>query len=132
MFSTQSKSNFAIITTIEFLFTNHLNMDKSNILSFGRVELQHIQLCQGSPHSFMSVHPTITYVNNDCKKHCILQAKILYLTSLMCLYVLMRSTLSFRSGADPASRKFVGIRFCMATISCCCCCCCSVSAMMTN
>lgn len=39
------------------------------------------------------------------------------LTSLMCLYVLMRSTLSLRSGPKLGSRKWVGMRACMARMS---------------
>lgn len=39
------------------------------------------------------------------------------LTSLMCLYVLMRSTLSLRSGASVGPRKWVGMRACMARMS---------------
>lgn len=40
-----------------------------------------------------------------------------WLTSLMCLYVLMRSTESFRSGALAGSRKLGGILLCRMVIS---------------
>lgn len=38
-------------------------------------------------------------------------------TSFICLYVFIRSTLSFRMGAAEGSRKWVGIRACIARIS---------------
>lgn len=39
------------------------------------------------------------------------------LTSLMCLYVFIKSTLSFRSGAKDGSRKCEGILACIALMS---------------
>jgi hypothetical protein len=60
-------------------------------------------------------------VNAIYKSHAVQKHQSEYdLTSLICLYVFIKSTLSLRNGAFVGSRNETGIRFCMAVISVLC------------